>query len=69
MTFRIEDVKIDTYHVPDGSITGSGPTGMRMTHIPTGKIVVGIGFPLMSNTKKLKMMDKLKEMVEKNDIK
>jgi len=69
MTFKMEDVRIDTYSVPGSSIKGSGPTGMRMTHIPTGQVVVGIGRPLLSRTEKLKMLDKLKEAVEKSNTK
>jgi len=68
MIFRMEDLRIDTFRVGD-SITGSGPTGYRFTHIPTGESVRRAGAPLLSQADKLAMVEELKEKIRKRESK
>ena len=63
--FDIADVRIDTfiYYMPHGFNYNEG---YRMTHKPTGAVVLALGAPRISNKQKTTMMDVLKETV-KND--
>jgi len=65
MEFKIEDVTIKTSR--PGSIKGSAPERVEMTHIPTGISITKTGYPVIKHKDKLSMIEYIKNRVE-NEI-